>query len=495
MYFAVAVATAFAFSPPRVQLGLAHRAALQQPTVPPRCPPPPLLAKKKQQKRLRKKSAPGRRAKAGGSSFSGADGSSLECKLREQHLENCAKAKQTFAVCDSAAASSYAGGWTAHAVPKDAIAPGNAPFATERLLLQSSEPLLSSDDCASLIEQMEAHGAAHGWDARYPIAGFTREVNVAEIPEAVALLNRALSSCLLPEVSAEFGVDAASLRVNEALVVKYDAASGHNCLPVHQDFSLVTVNIALSEATAYEGGGTWFQHSGATLVPARGEAVLHAGGIPHCGVPVSSGSRYQLVLFLLSVDQPELSGRLQAIGAAAGAKRQGALQDVELSTNVLERALLLNERDAESWSQLAHNAAHREDAKGAEACFEKVVALSGGRDFAALTSLAALQREASRPLEALTNLRRALEAGPPPSPTQAAERLRAQHEAGMAMLDLGRHEEAGLAFEAVVTEQPEASESWSALGVCMAELGQPEAALACQRQVLSIRTRKAEASA
>ena len=30
------------------------------------------------------------------------------------------------------------------------------------------------------------------------------------------------------------------------------------------------------------------------MVAERGEAVLHAGRIPHCGVPVSSGSRYQV---------------------------------------------------------------------------------------------------------------------------------------------------------------------------------------------------------
>ena len=60
-----------------------------------------------------------------------------------------------------------------------------------------------------------------GWDSRYPVTGFTREVNVADIPESVTLLNEALRSTLLPAAAAEFAAFSASdLRVNEALVVK-----------------------------------------------------------------------------------------------------------------------------------------------------------------------------------------------------------------------------------------------------------------------------------
>jgi len=79
------------------------------------------------------------------------------------------------------------------------------------------------------------------------------------MPQAHALLDNALQSTLLPAAAAAFGFAPSSLRVNEALVVKYDAASGHNALPVHVDFSLLTLNVALSPPAAYEGGGTWLQ--------------------------------------------------------------------------------------------------------------------------------------------------------------------------------------------------------------------------------------------
>lgn len=43
------------------------------------------------------------------------------------------------------------------------------------------------------------------------------------------------------------------------------------------------------------------------------------------------------------------------------------------------------------------------------------------------------------------------------------------------------------AFEAVINDDEDAAESWAGLGVCMARLDQPEAALVCQKQVLRIR--------
>lgn len=413
-------------------------------------------------------------------------GSGLDAMLREQHGTNCADSTKLWATCEDGTVGKYDGGWTALAAPQ--ISPDNAPYMTDRLILKSNAALLSATECTGLIEQMEAHGAANGWDARYPVDGFTREVNIADIPESVELLNRALRETLLPAVASEFGNFAASsLRVNEALVVKYDAATGNNCLPVHQDFSLFTINVALSQSSSFKGGGTWFQHDGKTIVAGRGEALVHAGGIPHCGVPVDRGARYQLVLFILSTAHADLSGRMQAIGAAAGAKAAKPLMDVDLSTAALERAAEINPLDAETWSQFAHNRKHAGDAAGAAAAFERVVSLSHGRDFAALCSLAAVRTSMGDDAAALGHLERALAIGAPPSPAAAAETLAAQHSAGMALLATGRHEDAGLVFEAVIEADAAAAESWAALGVCMAALGQPDAALACQRRVLLLR--------
>ena len=434
-----------------------------------RPPPPPPIARPRQGN-----GSPGR-------------GNSLERKLRKQHVENCAKAVDIWTVCSDGDPSSYDGDWQAYDTPH--VAPHNEPYGEGApLLFRSKAPLLSSAVCDALIAQMEAHGTEHGWDARYPVDGFTREVSVVDIPESVALLNEALGSTLLPEAAANFpSIALSSLRVNEALVVKYDAATGNNCLPVHTDFALITVNVALSDDSSFGGGGTWFQHSAETVRARRGEAVIHAGGLPHCGVPVSTGSRVQLVLFLLSTAHPQLDGRLQAIGAAAGAKAASELMDIELSNWALDAAVRANPLDGESWRQLAHNRRHTGDASGAVDAFERVIQLSADRDFGALCSLAAVHSEQGRPEEALDALQRAITLGAPPSPSAPADLLDAQHNAGMALMQMGRLEDAGLVFEAVVNDEPDSAESWSALGVCMTRLEQPDAALACQRQVLRIR--------
>ena len=425
---------------------------------------------------------------------------SLEAKLRREHAASCEAAERTFIVAsrepddDDAGGSDarYSSGWHAHLAPADAASPGNEPYGTDELLLRSRAPLLPPDECAELIRRMEAHGAEHGWDGRYPIPGHTHEVKVSDMPGALALLNDRLGRGGLLRACAEpFGLSPAELRVNEALVVKYDAASGHNALPVHVDFSLLTLNAALSDQADYAGGGTWFEHTDEVIRSACGEGLLHAGGLPHCGVPVSSGTRYVLVLFLLSTTAPMVGGRLQAIGAAAGAKPVlgggvRAPRDLELSCACLERALALNPSDRESWSQLGHNKWHAGDLGGAERCFLEAVKRSGGRDFAALRDCAAVQRAAGEPARALETARAASALGPPPGPLRTAEALAARQLQGMALVDLRRHEEAGLVFESIIDAEPQARDAWSALGLCMAELNQPEAALACQRQVVAL---------
>ena len=66
--------------------------------------------------------------------------------------------------------------------------------------------------------------------------------------------------------------------------------------------------------------------------------------------------------------------------------------------------------------------------------------------------------------------------------------LSQQHNLGMDLMAARKYDEAGLAFEAVIDADPEAIDSWSALGVCLQELGQTDAALVCQKQVLRLRS-------
>ena len=164
--------------------------------------------------------------------------------------------------------------------------------------------------------------------------------------------------------------------------------------------------------------------------------------------------------------------------------------DVKLSTTALERSLALNPMDGEAWNQLGHNKRHAGDLDGAANAFERIGRLSGERDFAALCSLASVRSSQEDHAAALEALERAITIGAPPSPSMAVEMLSAQHNVGIELMALGRHEDAGLVLEGVIEADPDASDSWAALGVCMAELGQPEAAFACQKQVIRAKAAK-----
>ena len=72
--------------------------------------------------------------------------------------------------------------------------------------------------------------------------------------------------------------------------------------------------------------------------------------------------------------------------------------------------------------------------------------------------------------DALESARRALEVGPPPGPAETDERLEVTLRAGLALLALERHEEAGVVLDSILDEAPENSEAWAALGVAMAAL-------------------------
>ena len=424
---------------------------------------------------------------------------SLELQLRGEHETNCAAAAKLWPVAADSGAGDYDGGWERFAVPADAVAPGNAPYS-KSLLVRSRAPLLPPATCDALVAELEVELAAGRSDARYPLAGYTREARVADMAAGRTLLSDALVDRILPAAADQFGFRADRLRVNEALVVKYDAASGHNALPVHADFSLLTVNVGLSDSGEYGGGGTWFQHDGAVINCEQGHALVHAGGLVHAGVPVTRGTRHVLVLFLVGAEHPMLSGRMQAVGAAAGAKPVlgGAPReprDLTLSVAMLERAVKANPCELESWSQLGWNRRHAGDHAEALRCFEKAAALSGGRDFSALAEAASSQLALGRNDDALESARRALEVGPPPGPAETDERLEVTLRAGLALLALERHEEAGVVLDSILDEAPENSEAWAALGVAMAALGQEEAALSCQRQVLRIRAAKEYGSA
>jgi tetratricopeptide (TPR) repeat protein len=66
---------------------------------------------------------------------------------------------------------------------------------------------------------------------------------------------------------------------------------------------------------------------------------------------------------------------------------------------------------------------------------------------------------------------------------------------GKALREAGDREQAGLALERALDFLPDAADVWAELGLVMAEMGQAEAALVCQRQMIRCQAAAAAAAA
>lgn len=111
----------------------------------------------------------------------------------------------------------------------------------------------------------------------------------------------------------------------------YKWEAGQIELPTHRDGSLLTLNVALNGDGAFDGGGTWVEHSAALQSVRTGAVIAHASAARHAGAPISRGTRYILVAFCISASDVEHGRRFLEEGvalAAAGrlAEAEGALR-------------------------------------------------------------------------------------------------------------------------------------------------------------------------
>ena len=80
--------------------------------------------------------------------------------------------------------------------------------------------------------------------------------------------------------------------------VPYLAKHTQASLPLHSDQSILSFTIALNDPAEYEGGGTWFRGLGMAVdAAAAGHVVMFPGKLEHAGHPITSGTRYVIVLF------------------------------------------------------------------------------------------------------------------------------------------------------------------------------------------------------
>jgi hypothetical protein len=206
-------------------------------------------------------------------------------------------------------------------------------FGRNDLLRISCSPILSVDECMSLIHDAETD--LIGWHRevkpRYgvSVARQCSKLPVDELNWSYTFVNSDLLPRLIPEIKAAFpqALGSARLRLQVCRILKYDAARGFVELGYHYDGPLVTAVVALNDPCEYDGGGTMIEDLNlsegevrrsdedsscqlprtlsTTPLSPRGTAVrleaghvlLHPGAIRHGGAPITRGVRYALAMF------------------------------------------------------------------------------------------------------------------------------------------------------------------------------------------------------
>ena len=213
-------------------------------------------------------------------------GTTVEREQRRQVLRDSVAAIHQF--CISGAADS-----TAVAV---ALSEGH------RHVHLSNAPVLSPKECKAAVVAAEAHAAQHrGWSTGRHAAHPTHDLPIHTLGTAGAIIVSAIEGRLLPELAARFGLDLRLLQTQDLFVAKYSVvAGGLPSLEAHVDGSEFAFVLALNRRTEYAGGGTQFLELEGTPVfrPKRGCATLFSGKNRHCGVAITSGTRYVLAGFV-----------------------------------------------------------------------------------------------------------------------------------------------------------------------------------------------------
>jgi tetratricopeptide (TPR) repeat protein len=221
-------------------------------------------------------------------------------------------------------------------VRKENAGPDEKDIFNGDVIYQSKNPLFSALDCQALID--EARTAIDvGLRTernnvivrdRQPTNSELGEAKVSTLPRAREWLRDQLHSKLFPVLRNRFGVGQ-FLTLHDALIIGYGYfGGGCQSQPIHRDSSLLSLNVALSPRSDYEGGGTYFEALGQCLHQEQGHFTCHPGGIMHAGHGITSGERWVLVLFVLDESKPQLARRCHLLGLEA--QRQSHVEQAKI---------------------------------------------------------------------------------------------------------------------------------------------------------------------
>ena len=195
-------------------------------------------------------------------------------------------------------------GMDANYLPKN----GNKVF-------ESVSPVLIEEECSFIVKEARetiAKGLMEERSGGKPQDFLSNsqlgEARLSNMPKTRDWLKETLPTRFYPLLKDRFGVD--DLVLYDGLVLANLGQTRSQ--PIHRDASLVTLNVALSPVTDYEGGGTYIEALDEVLRIDQGHLLSHAGSVMHAGNAISEGERWVFVLFLLGESQPQLARRCHA---------------------------------------------------------------------------------------------------------------------------------------------------------------------------------------
>jgi len=152
--------------------------------------------------------------------------------------------------------------------------------------------------CLNWIAKAESAAQTQGgWSTDRHQSVSTTDMPIHEIPEILEEWNDFFTDVLGPFLRDAFRI-VRDIKVHDAFLVKYEAASGQTHLPDHTDESQFSLTLSLNDTTDFVGGGTTFPEYDLTVRPEGGDFVAFRSTALHRGARITAGIRYIVVAFL-----------------------------------------------------------------------------------------------------------------------------------------------------------------------------------------------------
>ncbi len=188
------------------------------------------------------------------------------------------------------------------------------------MLFESKSPVLTEAECSFIIEEARetilqgliqeredaesAEGSQQNQQSTITNSQLG-EARLSNMPKTRDWLRKTLATRFYPLLKDRFGTD--DIILYDGLVLGNLAPTQSQ--PIHRDASLLTLNVALSSTSDYDGGGTYIEALDDIMQIEKGHLRCHAGCAMHAGNAISRGERWGFVLFLLGKNQPQIARR------------------------------------------------------------------------------------------------------------------------------------------------------------------------------------------